>query len=568
MTASWDIRIPWQLYNTLSIFIAALLLLWLIHAIRRFYKVLNLRIAVLSARLVQVRGLGSYLEYFSSATASHVNHMIHTRQVEPPTQVRSLYIPFSLHSVKIQRSFKGVIFELDLWCGVPCRILILSRLSLDVLKRRAAMNSFEMSNSESNERDNKNILFATSQEKPASISPTHAASKRVSPGTSSAAAGSMHRSGIKWVDRLRQRVPDNKTHFLQRSGCCAWASASQDVAAGASTLKMTVEAEIPLYAAAASLARTKSSNQNEGEEGLRDSVPAPSVAPALDSEDSITLIVQGDSRETTSGQSADEIVSFGILIIPMETSARPMYKSNMLPPHLAAGQYADSMTPSTSDGSPTSLTNSLTELNLHSKSNDSNPHHDSYVSDSELAMLEFGLVVIAAPVKSMLPSGAAANDNNETAQDSTPLIPTEFIMSANGGTLYSAVEIFGLNSPQHTQGFLGAALTSPEKLKREATAASPSSGLRGDDECVVCLENSKEILLLPCRHMCICSTCLTQIDKCPVCRSPFEEYIAMLKEPTGQDEDTPDEDVGSGLAKASDFVEGKDKDIEMNSASI
>ena len=157
----WDVRMPWQMYNTLSILVAALLLLWVTHALRRARKMWNLRAAVLSSRLVQVRGLGSYLEYFAGATPAHVDHMVHTRQVEPPTQVRSLYIPFSLQSVKVERLGKqnALQFELDFSCDVPCRVVVLTHFRTDVFKQKAA-NSFEGPSMDSERDANSSGFFA------------------------------------------------------------------------------------------------------------------------------------------------------------------------------------------------------------------------------------------------------------------------------------------------------------------------------------------------------------------------------------------------------------------------
>ena len=56
-------------------------------------------------------------------------------------------------------------------------------------------------------------------------------------------------------------------------------------------------------------------------------------------------------------------------------------------------------------------------------------------------------------------------------------------------------------------------------------------------ECVICLTNPKDTTLLPCRHLCVCCECLKHIDKCPVCRSPFDTYMVFdgeLPAPTPQ----------------------------------
>lgn len=40
-----------------------------------------------------------------------------------------------------------------------------------------------------------------------------------------------------------------------------------------------------------------------------------------------------------------------------------------------------------------------------------------------------------------------------------------------------------------------------------------------DLACVVCLENTKAVLLMPCRHLCVCECCAENIRDCPMCRS-------------------------------------------------
>jgi hypothetical protein len=44
-------------------------------------------------------------------------------------------------------------------------------------------------------------------------------------------------------------------------------------------------------------------------------------------------------------------------------------------------------------------------------------------------------------------------------------------------------------------------------------------------ECTVCLTEPKDTVLLPCRHLCVCKTCFSHIDKCPVCRSLFDTHV-------------------------------------------
>eukprot|EP00758_Cryptobia_borreli_P006712 Tbor_TRINITY_DN5194_c1_g11::TRINITY_DN5194_c1_g11_i1::g.26193::m.26193 len=52
-----------------------------------------------------------------------------------------------------------------------------------------------------------------------------------------------------------------------------------------------------------------------------------------------------------------------------------------------------------------------------------------------------------------------------------------------------------------------------------------------DQSCVVCLSNMRDTTILPCRHLCMCSTCaatLKQEDQtCPMCRRPIEKLLMM-----------------------------------------
>lgn len=67
------------------------------------------------------------------------------------------------------------------------------------------------------------------------------------------------------------------------------------------------------------------------------------------------------------------------------------------------------------------------------------------------------------------------------------------------------------------------------------TQGAGGSATGGDselpEECVICLTEPKDTLLLPCRHLCVCSECFRHVDKCPVCRSAFDNYIVLRGAP-------------------------------------
>lgn len=48
-------------------------------------------------------------------------------------------------------------------------------------------------------------------------------------------------------------------------------------------------------------------------------------------------------------------------------------------------------------------------------------------------------------------------------------------------------------------------------------------------ECVICMSEERDTLLLPCRHLCLCNSCAHhlryQANNCPICRAPFRALI-------------------------------------------
>lgn len=47
------------------------------------------------------------------------------------------------------------------------------------------------------------------------------------------------------------------------------------------------------------------------------------------------------------------------------------------------------------------------------------------------------------------------------------------------------------------------------------------------DECIICCENKKESVFVPCGHSCTCLSCGSKIKKCPVCRKRYKSVIKL-----------------------------------------
>ncbi|XP_054154468.1 E3 ubiquitin-protein ligase MGRN1-like [Oppia nitens] len=50
-------------------------------------------------------------------------------------------------------------------------------------------------------------------------------------------------------------------------------------------------------------------------------------------------------------------------------------------------------------------------------------------------------------------------------------------------------------------------------------------------ECVICMSDSRDTLILPCRHLCLCNGCADslryQANNCPICRAPFRALLQL-----------------------------------------
>jgi hypothetical protein len=47
------------------------------------------------------------------------------------------------------------------------------------------------------------------------------------------------------------------------------------------------------------------------------------------------------------------------------------------------------------------------------------------------------------------------------------------------------------------------------------------------DMCCICLERPRNALVMPCKHLCLCTPC-GDVDACPICRGPAQQVITGI----------------------------------------
>ncbi|KAG0373623.1 hypothetical protein BGX24_011459 [Mortierella sp. AD032] len=80
-----------------------------------------------------------------------------------------------------------------------------------------------------------------------------------------------------------------------------------------------------------------------------------------------------------------------------------------------------------------------------------------------------------------------------------------------------------------------------EDEEEEEEEEEPNLVLLDAPECVICLSDVKDTIVLPCRHFCICSDCGDVLrrrapQRCPICRQVFQALLHIASTPTRKPE--------------------------------
>lgn len=67
-----------------------------------------------------------------------------------------------------------------------------------------------------------------------------------------------------------------------------------------------------------------------------------------------------------------------------------------------------------------------------------------------------------------------------------------------------------------------------EEEEEEEEGVSEEGGSEGGSrDCVVCQSAAVSVVLLPCRHACVCASCAARFQSCPICRAAVLESFTL-----------------------------------------
>jgi len=72
---------------------------------------------------------------------------------------------------------------------------------------------------------------------------------------------------------------------------------------------------------------------------------------------------------------------------------------------------------------------------------------------------------------------------------------------------------------------------SPERVipsPEEEIPSAPPVELTEDNECTICMDAVRNVVFLPCGHVCSCSKCAAKLAQCPICRAQIDQKVRIF----------------------------------------
>eukprot|EP00117_Sycon_ciliatum_P040421 scpid90031/ scgid0906/ len=120
--------------------------------------------------------------------------------------------------------------------------------------------------------------------------------------------------------------------------------------------------------------------------------------------------------------------------------------------------------------------------------------------------------------------------NDEQRHERLYRLDAQWIMNYHAMETYKLQVLYSAGSPVLSDDGPNADTGSDD---RAAQASTSSVDYNGDSPagssaaCVVCQSAAATEAMLPCRHVALCSNCLTRVHLCPVCRSKIQSHFTV-----------------------------------------
>ncbi len=512
-----DLVLPSQVFNLLQLMASFVLLFWGYCAYTKLMDVLTVRAAILTGHQVAIQRLGPDLETFRYTDISHVDSVLQVRLNAAPKECSRVYFPFSLQSVDTSRLEREGIVSANLWVAGSCSVFLAANIVYpgDLFQQYKRNQDTNVRKFLSNPRreieisettrvtgpnpDGTGLVRLTLQIPNAHASPgsIHSHSQAQSQGQGQGQGQGQYSNvclviseitpislSLKKNSRIatKQLNPSNTVEEYVTEYVSSGLSAVQSVFSSLFAPRRHQRNHAGAYRRRPSDADSDADADNAFEAIPSSASPTPNSTPT-----------DFDDFSTRSGSSASAGAGAGA---SASASAGAVYYSEV--------QLSD-VSGNDGDGSETS---SGARLGRRGKGKGKVKGKNGRSGGGSGSGTPFnkGLLDIDYSVFVL------GSEGNKAPQ----------LLLQVGDELYAPQEVYG----SETIG-LRASTTS-------ATAAANSTGLGlpglGDQECLVCLSDVKEVLLLPCLHLCVCRECFIHIDKCPVCRAEFNEYVKIESE--------------------------------------
>lgn len=507
-----EITTPPSYYNVITIFTSGILLIWVVKAVWRFIYMLRIRLAVISGRIVPIRGLCNYLPILTEISSqTHINAILHTRQANPPKSIKSMYIPFTLDDAFIQDNDGISSLHLSLWTSMRCHIYILQ--DFDVEKFKTLL------------RDSPPLRTGHS---------SSSGSRSIS--TIRELLSSISNNGISY----------NANQFLKDSKVCSEISDSGKVNYGLNSIRLQTDIHENIDLKSSANTANSSSVVGSSEQSKRETclIIVPEYSGDHHHHRTSTL---ESSPNTTSPRNSSEDAETGLIsnVNPINKYheskfyriKKPSSTSSVSPSKGFRVKQQDNDALDMND--TTSGDIELGNMHMHididtSNTSSPNPSQNTNAANG----MDCPAAVLCILHKSTDPKPATAEGNpdsnaNNNIHNNNKIrkfkveITEDFIITKSN-FIYSSQEIFGWRAPPLTVPLTVQVQDASTGTGTISSTVSTDTDAQGyDDDCVVCLTEKKDTTLLPCRHLCVCRGCLIHIDKCPVCRASFEEYLIL-----------------------------------------